>query len=238
MAPLSPTELVSGIDALYLSAAGSVSASLLTDLATARFSAEASGLPLDADLAGRPVKVLPSAWGRYRWCVVHELGRLGFTPSENLPAARFQPSPLALHALGPDLTVEWFRLLLDDCEIEASVHVAGRGAVEFRDLLDAASRIRARGGDVRSDVRQARRGAALSDMTRPERWSRRVTIGGPRCGAPSTTRTTRCSGSSSSSRAMSQSVSGGHTGGCVRTARRVVVLRDSIMAVVAHSGAR
>ena len=47
----SPVELCSGIDALYLSAQGTAPALLFADLEAARSAAEASALPIDANIA-------------------------------------------------------------------------------------------------------------------------------------------------------------------------------------------
>jgi hypothetical protein len=125
MAPnSSPVELCSGVDALYLSAQGTGPASLFVDLDCARSTAEAASLPVDWSVGGYPVKVQPWAWGIYRYCAVHELARIGFTPSENFPVVRFQPTAIALHALGPQGTVLWAENLLDACGIEASLHVS------------------------------------------------------------------------------------------------------------------
>lgn len=117
-------ELLSGIDAMYLSAQGNVHPSLLTDLEATRLLAQESERPVPADLGGYPVTVQPHSFGKYRYCVKHDLGLLGFTPSKKLPAVRFQPSSIALHALGPDGTVLWFRNVLDSAGIDATVHVS------------------------------------------------------------------------------------------------------------------
>ncbi|MDP1860123.1 MAG: hypothetical protein Q8K82_15715, partial [Gemmatimonadaceae bacterium] len=97
---------------------------MFADLEAARSAADAAALPIDTTLGGYPVKVQPSAWGKYRYCAVHELARIGFTPSEKLPVARFQPTAVALHSLGPAGTVLWARNLLDACGVEASLHVS------------------------------------------------------------------------------------------------------------------
>lgn len=121
---LRSTELTSGIDALYLSARGEAPRILLDDLNVLRGAASAADLPADALPGGHPVKALPRAWGKYRYCAVHELARIGFTPSITLPVVRFQPTAIALHALGPQGTVLWARNFLDSCGIDATLHVA------------------------------------------------------------------------------------------------------------------
>ncbi|MEQ1874056.1 MAG: hypothetical protein ABL953_10030 [Ilumatobacteraceae bacterium] len=120
----SQVELTSGIDALYLSAQGTAPPSLFADLESARAAAEADSLPVDTTVGGYPVKVQPWAWGKYRYCALHELARIGFTWSEKLPVVRFQPTAMALHALGPQSTILWAENFLDACGIEASLHMA------------------------------------------------------------------------------------------------------------------
>ena len=122
--PVHPVELASGIDALYLSARGDVPSSLLEHLELLKESARDSDGPVDALLAGYPVRVLGSAWGKYRYCFVHELARVGVTQSDKLPAVRFQPTARALHTLGPATTVLWARNLLDALGIEAALQVS------------------------------------------------------------------------------------------------------------------
>jgi hypothetical protein len=117
-------ELRSGIDALYLSAQGDAPAYLLMELAELRLAAEASDAPVDAVLGGYPVKVLPRAFGKYRYCAVHEMARIGITPSNTLPVVRFQPTAVALHAFGAAGTVLWARNFLDACGIEAVLGVS------------------------------------------------------------------------------------------------------------------
>ncbi len=121
---VSRVELCSGIDALYLSAQGEAPSILFDDLAVARACAEADGRAIDWTLGGYPVLVQPHSFGRYKYCVVHELARIGITPSRNLPVVRFQPTSIALHALGPNGTALWAANVLDSCGIEASLHVS------------------------------------------------------------------------------------------------------------------
>jgi len=120
----SPVELLSGIDALYLSGQGIAPTVLFEHLEARRSAAEEAGAPVDTTIGGSPVKMLPNAWGRYRYCARHELARIGFTPSENLPVVRFQPTAVALHALGPAGTVLWARNFLDACGVDAVLHVS------------------------------------------------------------------------------------------------------------------
>jgi hypothetical protein len=119
-----PTELASGVDALYLSGRGDLPSSMLDELDRLRSAASAAGEPVDHSLGGYPVRVLGSGWGKYRYCAVHELARFGFTPSEKLPAVRVQPTSLAIHALGPETTVLWVRNVLDAIGVEARLQVS------------------------------------------------------------------------------------------------------------------
>ena len=50
----------------------------------------------------------PHGWGKYRYCLDHETGRIGFTSSRRLPSVRIQPRAEFLHAVGPEETVRHF----------------------------------------------------------------------------------------------------------------------------------
>ena len=119
-----PVELASGLDALYLWGRGVVPGGLLADLERFKLLAAEAGGPVDVHLVGYPLRVLGSGWGKYRYCAVHELARVGFTPSDALPCVRVQPTSLGLHALGPDVIVLWVRNLLDALGIDATLTVA------------------------------------------------------------------------------------------------------------------
>ena len=119
-----PIELTSGVDALYMSGRGTIPSALLDDLERLKDTAAEAGAPLDVHLAGYPFRVLGSGWGKYRYCAVHEVARVGFTPSDALPCVRVQPTSLGLHALGPDVLVLWVRNLLDALGIDATLQVA------------------------------------------------------------------------------------------------------------------
>jgi hypothetical protein len=118
---LGPVELSSGIDALYLSARGTVPEVLLDELDAHKNTARDTETPVDATLGGYPVRVLGSGWGKYRYCAVHELARIGVTRSERLPAVRIQPTALALHSIGPAQTVLFARNVLDAAGIADAV---------------------------------------------------------------------------------------------------------------------
>lgn len=131
----SPVELAAGIDALYLSARGDVPPVLLDELDTLRERACELEEPIDAALAGSPVRFPDRGWGKYRFCFVHELARIGTTKSDKLPAARVQRASRALRTVGPQTTVLWARNLLDALGIDAVLqvsrlylHSAGRGS--------------------------------------------------------------------------------------------------------------
>jgi hypothetical protein len=117
-------ELASGVDALYLSGRGALPRVLLDQLDGLKGAAADTGGPVDVALCGYPVRVLGSGWGKYRYYAVHELARVGFTPSDALPCVRVQPTSLGLHALGPDVMVLWVRNLLDALGIDAVLQVA------------------------------------------------------------------------------------------------------------------
>lgn len=117
-------ELCSGIDALYLSGIGASPVGLLDELDRLKEQAVENGAPVDSVLGGYPVKVLGTAMGKYRYCVVHELARFGFTPSEALPAVRVQPTSHALHGLGPEGTVSWVRGVLANAGVDVRLQVA------------------------------------------------------------------------------------------------------------------
>ena len=42
----------------------------------------------------------PHAWQKHRYCLTHPYGRIGITPSLNLPTFRFQPYAEFLHGVG------------------------------------------------------------------------------------------------------------------------------------------
>jgi hypothetical protein len=93
-------EIAAGVDALYLSGQAQVPGSLLERLAVARAEAKEAG-PVPFLFGGQEFRLLDRGWGRYLYCLSGELGRIGITPGEALPALRFQPLALLLHSLGP-----------------------------------------------------------------------------------------------------------------------------------------
>src|SRR5664280_2331154 len=107
-------EVASGVDALYLSGRASLPDDLLARLESAR--------TLANDLEGSPpfqfgtleMLMAPHAWGKHRYCLTHPYGRIGITPSLNLPAFRIQPRAEFLHGVGPRPAVQGFRDLIED----------------------------------------------------------------------------------------------------------------------------
>jgi hypothetical protein len=105
-------ELVSGVDALYLSGHAYLSKAFLARLEDARLFADQVSMPVPFELGPLTFGLAPHGWGKHRFCLDHEYGRIGFTSSTRLPAVRIQPRAEFLHALGPTATVRHFDELL------------------------------------------------------------------------------------------------------------------------------
>jgi hypothetical protein len=120
----SPVELAAGLDALYLSARGTVPGVLLDELDDLKTQAREADRAIDATLGGYLVRVRGVGWGKYRFSFEHELALVGITQSDKLPAVRIQPTSRALHTIGPQMTVLWARNLLDSLGIDATLQVA------------------------------------------------------------------------------------------------------------------
>ena len=56
----------------------------------------------------------PHAWAKHRYCLTHAFGRIGISPSLNLPAFRIQPRAEFLHGVGVRAAVQGFRDLIED----------------------------------------------------------------------------------------------------------------------------
>ncbi|HZT66890.1 MAG TPA: hypothetical protein VFA11_13965 [Acidimicrobiales bacterium] len=123
VADLPLTELASGVDALYLSGRPEVPGELLDRLEDGRQLAEGTTVPIPFDLGGDKFDLAPHGWGKYRYCLDHPDGRVGFTTSKQLPAVRVQLRSAFLHTAGPAGAVERFHaLLLAECgELSFSV---------------------------------------------------------------------------------------------------------------------
>jgi hypothetical protein len=105
-------ELASGVDALYLSGHGYVPKAFLAQVEESRLFADRVSLPVPFELGPLTFGLAPHGWGKYRFCLDHESGRIGFTSSTKLPAVRIQPRAEFLHSLGPAGTVRHFDDLL------------------------------------------------------------------------------------------------------------------------------
>ena len=107
-----PVELASGVDALYLSGHGYLSKGLLARLEEHRLWADRVSMTVPFELGPLTFGLAPHGWGKYRYCLDHESGRIGFTSSRRLPALRIQPRAEFLQARGPGGTVTHFEELL------------------------------------------------------------------------------------------------------------------------------
>jgi hypothetical protein len=107
-----PVELASGVDALYLSGHGRLSKGFLARLEEERIFADRVSTPVPFELGELTLGLAPHGWGKYRFCLDHEDGRIGFTASRRLPAVRVQPRAEFLQSVGPEETVRHFDQLL------------------------------------------------------------------------------------------------------------------------------
>ncbi len=88
-----PRELASGVDALYLSGNGYLSKGFLARLDEERMFADRASRPVPFELGDLVLGLAPHGWGKYRFCLDHETGRIGFSASRRLPPVRIQPRP-------------------------------------------------------------------------------------------------------------------------------------------------
>ena len=65
-------------------------------------------VPVPFELGPLTLGLAPHGWGKYRYCLDHETGRIGFTSSRRLPSVRIQPRAEFLHSVGPEETVRHF----------------------------------------------------------------------------------------------------------------------------------
>lgn len=119
-----PIVLCAGVDALYLSGRSDVPSELLQRLEESRHEAEAASAPIGFLLGESAFEIAPHGWGRYRYLIADEFGRIGFTTSHNLPEIRIQPRSDFLHAVGPEAVVEHYRGLLNQVCDEVHVSVS------------------------------------------------------------------------------------------------------------------
>jgi hypothetical protein len=99
------SELASGIDALYLSGRAELSKRFLARLEDCRTWAGEAKRPAPCEIGDRTVGIAPHGWGKYRFCLDHEMACIGFSTSRHLPTVRVQPRSEFLHAVGPDAAV-------------------------------------------------------------------------------------------------------------------------------------
>ena len=57
--------------------------------------------------------IAPHGWGKYRFCLDHNMARIGFSTSRHLPTVRIQPRSEFLHAVGPGAAVATLREMLE-----------------------------------------------------------------------------------------------------------------------------
>jgi hypothetical protein len=108
----SPCELASGVDALYLSGHGYLYKGFLARLEEERMFADRTSRSVPFELGELILGLAPHFWGKYRLCLDHETGRIGFTASRRLPSVRIQPRAEFLHAVGPAGIVRHFDQIL------------------------------------------------------------------------------------------------------------------------------
>jgi hypothetical protein len=102
-------ELASGVDALYLSGRANLTGEFLGRLEVARGEADRSKSAVPFQFNGVEYQLKPHSWQRYRYCLDHPWGRVGFTVSKFLPVIRVQPHTEFLQGFGPRAVVAWYR---------------------------------------------------------------------------------------------------------------------------------
>ena len=108
-----PTELASGVDALYLSGRAALPSPLLDRLESAREEAIALDARPPFQFGALEMFIAPHSFGKYRYSLEHPYGRIGITSSMQLPAIRVQPRAEFLHGVGAEVAVDSFRDLLE-----------------------------------------------------------------------------------------------------------------------------
>lgn len=107
------TELASGVDAFYLSGAGSLSMQLVEDLTQVRDEARELGSAVEYPFGADVFRVSGSGLQRYAFRLDHPRGVIALTPSAALPAVRVQPRAAFLHAVGAREGLGWFTELVE-----------------------------------------------------------------------------------------------------------------------------
>ena len=98
-------ELASGVDALYLSGRAELPKRFLARLEDCRAWAGEAKRPAPCEVGELLFGISSHGWGKYRFCLDHEMARIGFSTSHHLPTVRVQPRSEFLHAVGPEAAV-------------------------------------------------------------------------------------------------------------------------------------
>jgi hypothetical protein len=98
-------ELTSGVDAVYLSGRAELPRRFERRLEDCRAWAIEARRPAPCQIGDVVFGIAPHGWGKYRFCLNHEMARLGFSASRHLPTVRVQPRAEFLHAVGPAAVV-------------------------------------------------------------------------------------------------------------------------------------
>lgn len=106
-------ELASGVDALYLSGRAELPKRFLARLEDCRTWAAEAKRPAPCPIGDLIFGIAPPRVGKYRFCLDHEIARIGFSTSGHLPTVRVQPRSQFLHAVGPEEAVRVVHQLLD-----------------------------------------------------------------------------------------------------------------------------
>jgi hypothetical protein len=94
-------ELASGVDALYLSARTVLPGPFVAHLEDCREWAVEVKRRAPCQIGNAIFGISPYGWGKYRFCLDHQMARIGFSTSKYLPTVRIQPRAEYLHAIGP-----------------------------------------------------------------------------------------------------------------------------------------
>ena len=106
-------ELASGVDAFYLSGAGSLPPALVEDLTVAREEARETRTDAVLALGAEDFRVGGGGLQRYGFRLDHPHGVIALTTSASLPAVRIQPRAAFLHAVGVREGLAWFTELVE-----------------------------------------------------------------------------------------------------------------------------
>ena len=98
-------ELASGLDALYLSARPDLPTQFVAHLEDCREWAVEVKRRAPCEIGNTIFGIPPYGWGKHRFCLDHQMARIGFSTSQYLPTVRIQPRAQFLHAIGPEAVV-------------------------------------------------------------------------------------------------------------------------------------